>query len=89
MKKYPNLLSWFSLSKRDWKEKALTMLDYFIFASLFFPYNFIVFFISLHAHVPLGGTAAMSVEHETPDQEVVGSIPALATSSLLVGSVSV
>ena len=31
----------------------------------------------------------MSVEHETLGQEVVGSIPALGTSSLLVGSVSV
>ena len=65
------------------------MLGYFIFASLFFPNNSIFLFIFLHSHVPLGGTAAMSVEHETLGQEVVGSIPALGTSSLLVGSVSV
>ena len=32
---------------------------------------------------------AQSVERATPDEEVPGSIPAVATRSLLVGSVSV
>ena len=35
-----------------------------------------------------GGALAQSVEHSTPDQEVVNSIPA-GTHSLLIGSVSV
>ena len=32
---------------------------------------------------------AQSVKHATPDQQVVGSIPALAACYLLVGSVSI
>ena len=36
-----------------------------------------------------GGTVAQSVERVTPDEEVLGSIPAVATRSLLIGSVSV
>ena len=36
-----------------------------------------------------GGTVAQSVERASPDEEVVGSNPAVATRSLLVGSVSV
>ena len=35
------------------------------------------------------GTVAQSVERATPDEEVPGSIPVVAESSLLVGSVSV
>ena len=36
-----------------------------------------------------GGVAAQSVEHMTSDEEVLGLLPAVATRSLLVGSVSV
>ena len=36
-----------------------------------------------------GGAVAHSVEHATPGEEVLGSIPAVAALSLLVGSVSV
>ena len=36
-----------------------------------------------------GGTVAQLVERATPGQEVLGSIPAVAARSLLVGSVSV
>ena len=36
-----------------------------------------------------GGAVAQSVERATPDEEVSGSIPAVAAHSLLVGSVSV
>ena len=36
-----------------------------------------------------GGAVAQSVERATPDQEVRGSIPAVAARSQLVGSVSV
>ena len=36
-----------------------------------------------------GGLVAQSVERTTPGEEVLGSIPAVAASSLLVGSVSV
>ena len=36
-----------------------------------------------------GGAVAQSVEHATPGDAVRGSIPAVAASSLLVGSVSV
>ena len=36
-----------------------------------------------------GGAVAQSVERATPDEEVPGSIPAVAARSLLVGSVSV
>ena len=36
-----------------------------------------------------GGAVAQSVERATPDEEVLGSIPAVAARSLLVGSVSV
>ena len=36
-----------------------------------------------------GGAVAQSVESATPGEEVPGSIPAAATRSLLVGSVSV
>ena len=36
-----------------------------------------------------GGAVAQSVEDATPDEEVPGSIPAVAARSLLVGSVSV
>ena len=36
-----------------------------------------------------GGAGAQSVERATPGQEVPGSIPAVASRSLLVGSVSV
>ena len=37
----------------------------------------------------VGGAVAQSVERATPGDEVPGSIPAVATRSLLVGSVSV
>ena len=33
-----------------------------------------------------GGAVAQSVEHATPGEEVLGSIPAVAARSLLVGS---
>ena len=36
-----------------------------------------------------GGAVAQSVECTTPGEEVLGSIPAVAARSLLVGSVSV
>ena len=36
-----------------------------------------------------GGAIAQSVERATPGEEVPGSIPAVAASSLLVGSLSV
>ena len=36
-----------------------------------------------------GGAVAQSVEHVTPGEEVPGLIPAVATLSLLVGSMSV
>ena len=36
-----------------------------------------------------GGGAAQSVERATPGEEVLGSTPAMAARSLLVGSVSV
>ena len=36
-----------------------------------------------------GAAVAQSVEHATPDEEVPGSIPAVAVRSILVGSVSV
>ena len=36
-----------------------------------------------------GGGAAQSLECATPGEEVVGSIPAVATRSLLIASVSV
>ena len=36
-----------------------------------------------------GGAVAQSVERASPGEEVLGSIPALAARSLLVGSVSV
>ena len=36
-----------------------------------------------------GGAVAQSVERATPGEEVLGSIPAVAARSLLVGSVSV
>ena len=36
-----------------------------------------------------GGAVAQSVERATPSEEVPGSIPAVASRSLLVGSVSV
>ena len=36
-----------------------------------------------------GGAVAQSVERATPGEEVPGPIPAVATRSLLVGSVSV
>ena len=36
-----------------------------------------------------GGAVAHSVERATPGEEVLGSIPAVAARSLLVGSVSV
>ena len=35
------------------------------------------------------GAVAQSIERATPGEEVLGSIPAVATCSLLVGSVSV
>ena len=35
------------------------------------------------------GAGAQSVERATPNEEIVGSIPAMAARSLLVGSVSV
>ena len=35
-----------------------------------------------------GGAVAQSLERATPDEEVVGSIPAVAARSLLVGSMS-
>ena len=35
------------------------------------------------------GAVAQSVERATPDEEVLGPIPAVAARSLLVGSVSV
>ena len=48
---------------------------------------------SLHFHMCVlnfvGGVVAQSVERVTPGEEVPGSIPAVATRSLLVGSVSV
>ena len=48
---------------------------------------------SLHFHMCVlnfvGGVVAQSVERATPGEEVPGSIPAVATRSLLVGSVSV
>ena len=37
----------------------------------------------------MGGQVAQSVEHVTPGEEALGSIPAVAARSLLVGSVSV
>ena len=39
--------------------------------------------------VDVGGAVAQLVGRETPDEEVPGSIPAVAARSLLVGSVSV
>ena len=36
-----------------------------------------------------GGAVSQSVERATPDEELLGSIPAVAARSLLVGSVSV
>ena len=36
-----------------------------------------------------GGAVAQSVERPTPGEEVLGSTPAMAARSLLVGSVSV
>ena len=36
-----------------------------------------------------GGAVAHSVERATPGEDVLGSIPAVATLSLLVGPVSV
>ena len=36
-----------------------------------------------------GGGGAQSVERATPDEEFLGSIPAVTARSLLVGSVSV
>ena len=36
-----------------------------------------------------GGMVAQPVERGTPDEEIPGSIPAVAAHSLLVGSVSV
>ena len=36
-----------------------------------------------------GGGGSSAVERATPDEEVPGSIPAVAARSLLVGSVSV
>ena len=52
------------------------------------------FFFTLHAYYDQhllfeGGPVAQSVERAAPDQEVPGSIPAVAARSLLVGSVSV
>ena len=40
-------------------------------------------------HILMGGAVAQSVERATPGEEVQGPIPAVATRSLLVGSVSV
>ena len=40
-------------------------------------------------HTILAGAVAQSVESATPDEEVPGSIPADATRSILVESVSV
>ena len=48
-----------------------------------FVYNQLV--ISIHS----GGAVAQSVERATPGEEVLGSIPAVTTRSLLDGSVSV
>ena len=39
--------------------------------------------------IVVGGAVAQSVEHTTPGEDVSGSIPAVATRSLLIGSVSV
>ena len=36
----------------------------------------------------MGGAVAQSVEHVTPGEEFLGSIPAVAAGTLLVGSVS-
>ena len=45
--------------------------------------------ISVSTDLYEGGAVAQSVERATPGEEVPGSIPAVATRSLLVGSVSV
>ena len=42
-----------------------------------------------HISLTNGGTVAQLVELATPGEEIVGSIPAVAARSLLVGSVSV
>ena len=57
----------------------------FNFENLFFVLNVYLFKRLLSE----GGAVAQSVERATPDEEVPGSIPAVAARSLLVGSASV
>ena len=51
----------------------------------------VFFFITATAYflTRQGGAVAQSVERATPDEEIPGSIPAVAARSPLVGSVSV
>ena len=52
-------------------------------------------FVQIHIHnhnnpnILFGGSGSSVGERATPGEEVLGSIPAVAASSLLVGSVSV
>ena len=66
---------------------------FFVFSSLCYidlPFLILYSFLLLCLFLLLsGGAAAQSVERATPGEEVLGSIPAVAARSQLVGSVSV
>ena len=48
--------------------------------------EFVFFILSISL---IGGAVAQSIERATPGEEVLGSIPAVAARSVLVGSLSV